>query len=395
MSWAARDDIPVDGGLKGGKKQTCGSAGFGWDEPVASPSHRSRSVSESERGRYGNLSRSPRGSTGARGSGSRSKFGDSWGNSGGGGGGRESGARYSQDGPRDHGHGVSASNTAFVGNLWFKTTRAEVDLIFGDFKTKDIRIMTDRDTGAFRGFCYVEFETPDDLAAALLLDGVLVPAGSGERPLRVHVARERKSSRPRTSAEDRVDRVRTTSEGNGGDDGDEFADAFEREVFDTAEVSASTAASDFPSTGNPALDLKLAKEQTPQRNFEAHRGHRRRSLTEHDEPHSAGEADYGMYAHSTGNPALDAKLAKERAPTQRKSDSSAGGAPSSWEGSKESRAMRPKLRLAKRSVTDDPGGVSDKALSTIFGSAKAPRAVSRHKFAAQPLTTSVPVVGSV
>jgi hypothetical protein len=49
----------------------------------------------------------------------------------------------------------------------------QVDLIFGDFKTKDIRIMTDRDTGAFRGFCYVEFETPDDLAAALLLDGVV------------------------------------------------------------------------------------------------------------------------------------------------------------------------------------------------------------------------------
>lgn len=36
-------------------------------------------------------------------------------------------------------------------------------------------MMMDRDTKAFRGFCYVVFETPEDLTAALSLDGVVRP----------------------------------------------------------------------------------------------------------------------------------------------------------------------------------------------------------------------------
>eukprot|EP00035_Acanthoeca_spectabilis_P007833 m.144649 g.144649 ORF g.144649 m.144649 type:complete len:412 (-) comp14103_c0_seq6:791-2026(-) len=363
MPWGAQDNIPLDGGLIDGKRKSFGTAGFGWDEPTATPPPQSqrpdrvRSISESERGRYGSASRHSfgRSPSGSRNSSGRTKSGDRW---------------SSFDGNRSrHDNAGSTSNTAFVSNLWFKSTRAEIELIFADFRTTDIRMMMDRDTKAFRGFCYVVFETPEDLTAALSLDGVLVPSGAGERALRVRVARDRKDSRSSRGSTDvgalRVDR-RTQGFGAGDD---EYAEAFDREVFSEPRSPGigSSAGSQFcPSTGNPALDLQLAKDH---RNVDTHRGRRRRSLTEHDEPYSPSGDFESVFSHSTGNPALDAQLAKER-----RSESSSGGDPSSWEPSEESRALRPKLRLSKRSVSDNPGGVSDKALSSIFNAKVTPPA---------------------
>ena len=68
------------------------------------------------------------------------------------------------------------------------------------------QVVTDRDTGAFRGFCYVEFQSLADLNNALMLDGVLCPAGpQGERALRVHVARGRRDSNRSTGRSGSVD----------------------------------------------------------------------------------------------------------------------------------------------------------------------------------------------
>ncbi|KAB0791762.1 hypothetical protein PPYR_03562 [Photinus pyralis] len=61
--------------------------------------------------------------------------------------------------------------TAYVGNLPTGIVQGDVNRIFGTLKVKNIRLMMDRETDKFKGFCYVEFETLEDLEAAVSLDG--------------------------------------------------------------------------------------------------------------------------------------------------------------------------------------------------------------------------------
>ncbi|MGC9394470.1 MAG: RNA recognition motif domain-containing protein [Anaerolineae bacterium] len=84
------------------------------------------------------------------------------------------------------------SKTLYVGNLSWGVTEDQVRELFEQHgSVVSIRWITDRDTGRFRGFCFVEMETADaDKAASALnnfeLDG---------RALRVNEAQEREDRR--------------------------------------------------------------------------------------------------------------------------------------------------------------------------------------------------------
>lgn len=63
--------------------------------------------------------------------------------------------------------------TLYCGNLPPNTVQGDIDCIFADVKphiTK-IRMIRDRETDAFKGFCYVEFSDEDAFNQALAIDG--------------------------------------------------------------------------------------------------------------------------------------------------------------------------------------------------------------------------------
>ena len=63
-----------------------------------------------------------------------------------------------------------------------------VNFFYLFFQVRNVRMVRDRETDRFKGFCYVEFETPKDLIQALELDGVICEG----KTLRVDVAEGRK-----------------------------------------------------------------------------------------------------------------------------------------------------------------------------------------------------------
>jgi len=84
------------------------------------------------------------------------------------------------------------AKTIYVGNLSFNTTESEVRTLFEEFGTvHEVKMITDRGTGRFRGFGFVEMDDEEADAAISKLDGV---EHSG-RTLRVNEARERPADR--------------------------------------------------------------------------------------------------------------------------------------------------------------------------------------------------------
>lgn len=82
----------------------------------------------------------------------------------------------------------------YVGNLPFSTTEDDVRGMFEPFGSlESLNLITDRDSGRFRGFGFVELE--DDAAESAMkeLDG----KDFGGRPLRVNEANERPPRRDR------------------------------------------------------------------------------------------------------------------------------------------------------------------------------------------------------
>ena len=74
----------------------------------------------------------------------------------------------------------------YVGNLSYQATEDEVRDMFSEYGTvESIAMITDRETGRFRGFCFVDMPDSDADAAIAALDGQEV----GGRNLRVNEAR--------------------------------------------------------------------------------------------------------------------------------------------------------------------------------------------------------------
>lgn len=81
--------------------------------------------------------------------------------------------------------------TAFVGNLSFDLTEAELGEFFQPLKVKEVKVIRDRD-GKAKGFGYIEFEDLDGLKEALARSGT----SFANRTVRVSVAEPPKSDRP-------------------------------------------------------------------------------------------------------------------------------------------------------------------------------------------------------
>lgn len=79
---------------------------------------------------------------------------------------------------------------AFVGNLPQGVLQGDVMQIFQDFDVKSVRIVKDKETDKFKGFCYVEFETLEQLKEALLLDG-RIKLEDAPGLLRIDIAEQR------------------------------------------------------------------------------------------------------------------------------------------------------------------------------------------------------------
>ncbi len=76
----------------------------------------------------------------------------------------------------------------YVGNLPFNTTEEQVSDMFAEYgKVDSIAMITDRDSGRFRGFCFVEMEESAANAAIKALNDTEMDG----RTLRVNEARPR------------------------------------------------------------------------------------------------------------------------------------------------------------------------------------------------------------
>jgi hypothetical protein len=85
---------------------------------------------------------------------------------------------------------VMSSTTIYFGNLPFSYTESEVRALFEPYGAVDtVRLITDRYTGRFRGFGFVEMDPEAAEAAIAALDG----SEFGDRPLKVNEARPRES----------------------------------------------------------------------------------------------------------------------------------------------------------------------------------------------------------
>ena len=84
---------------------------------------------------------------------------------------------------------VSVSNRIYVGNVNFRTTEEGLRSLFSNYgEVVSVRMITDRDTGRYRGFSFVEMADEEQANAAVeALNGTELD----ERPLKVNIAHER------------------------------------------------------------------------------------------------------------------------------------------------------------------------------------------------------------
>ena len=80
-------------------------------------------------------------------------------------------------------------NRVYVGNVNFRTTEDGIRELFSAHgEVVSVRMVTDRDTGRYRGFSFVEMASEEQAEAAIAaLNGTELD----ERPLKVNMAHER------------------------------------------------------------------------------------------------------------------------------------------------------------------------------------------------------------
>ncbi|XP_021953896.1 eukaryotic translation initiation factor 4H isoform X2 [Folsomia candida] len=98
---------------------------------------------------------------------------------------------------------------AYVGNLPLKVVQGDIDKLFSGLKTRSIRLVYDRETERFKGFCYVEFEDSETLEKALQYDGSIIDG----QLIKVDIAEGRKNDR---AGGQNQDRFRGRGGGGGG-----------------------------------------------------------------------------------------------------------------------------------------------------------------------------------
>ncbi|XP_076336890.1 eukaryotic translation initiation factor 4H1 [Tachypleus tridentatus] len=81
--------------------------------------------------------------------------------------------------------------TVFLGNLPQGIVQGDIDEIFSGLKVRSIRLVRDRETDRFKGYCYVEFDDLESLKSALELNG----ADFVGNVIRVDVAEGRRNDR--------------------------------------------------------------------------------------------------------------------------------------------------------------------------------------------------------
>lgn len=106
-------------------------------------------------------------------------------------------SNYSQAGTQNTALPTSPPFRAFIGGISFEAGEGEIreELLHG-IPLKSLRFPPSRDEHAHRGFCYVEFNTVDDLAKALERNGASV----NDRPCRIDVSTSDASSYTPTRA---------------------------------------------------------------------------------------------------------------------------------------------------------------------------------------------------
>lgn len=88
------------------------------------------------------------------------------------------------------------SKRIYVGNLPFNTTEEEIRSLFSAHgEVISVNIISDRDTGRSRGFCFVEMSEDDSQRAISALDN----SDFNSRKLHVNEARERTQKTSRYS----------------------------------------------------------------------------------------------------------------------------------------------------------------------------------------------------
>lgn len=102
---------------------------------------------------------------------------------------------------------------AYVGNLPSRTIQGDLNRIFPDLSIKNVRLVMDKETDKFKGFCYVEFEFLDDLIKAIEMSGLLFVDGNY---VKVDVAEEKRSDRGGGFDRGRRDGMDNRGRGGGG-----------------------------------------------------------------------------------------------------------------------------------------------------------------------------------
>lgn len=70
--------------------------------------------------------------------------------------------------------------------------QGDVLKIFPNLKVKSVRLVKDRETDHFKGYCYVEFEELEELKEALALDSMIL-LDNADETLRIDVAEPKKN----------------------------------------------------------------------------------------------------------------------------------------------------------------------------------------------------------